>query len=58
MRKNRIREIWASGKAAVNGWLSVPSPYVAEIWNTVSSLPIAAMALIAMFYCVNMDITN
>ncbi len=31
MRKNRIRELWAEGRAAVNGWLSVPSPYVAEI---------------------------
>ena len=31
MRKNRIRELWASDRAAVNGWLSVPSPYVAEI---------------------------
>lgn len=41
MRKNRLREIWASGQAAVNGWLSVPSPYVAEImahqgWDSIT----------------------
>lgn len=31
MRPNRIREIWASGGAVVNGWLAVPSPYSAEV---------------------------
>jgi len=41
MRKNRLRELWAAGRAAVNGWLSVPSPYVAEImahqgWDSIT----------------------
>lgn len=31
MRKNRIKEIWAKGEAAVNGWLAIPSPYSAEV---------------------------
>ena len=30
MRKNRLREIWASGGAAVNGWLAVPNGFSAE----------------------------
>jgi len=30
MRANRLREIWASGGAAVNGWLAVPSGFSAE----------------------------
>lgn len=30
MRPNRLREIWARGEAAVNGWLSVPSSFSAE----------------------------
>ena len=30
MRKNRLREIWASGGAAINGWLTVPSGFAAE----------------------------
>lgn len=30
MRPNRLREIWARGGAAVNGWLSVPSAFSAE----------------------------
>ncbi|MBT5264496.1 MAG: 2,4-dihydroxyhept-2-ene-1,7-dioic acid aldolase [Rhodospirillaceae bacterium] len=29
--KNRLRETWAAGKPAVNGWLSVPSTVTAEI---------------------------
>ena len=31
MRKNRVREIWAEGKAAINGWLHIPSAWSAEI---------------------------
>lgn len=30
MRANRLREIWASGGAVVNGWLSVPDGFSAE----------------------------
>lgn len=30
MRANRLRQIWASGGAAVNGWLAVPSGFSAE----------------------------
>jgi 4-hydroxy-2-oxoheptanedioate aldolase len=29
--RNRLRAIWAEGGAAVNGWLSIGSPFVAEI---------------------------
>ena len=31
MRRNKIREIWAAGETAVNGWLAIPSPYSAEV---------------------------
>jgi 4-hydroxy-2-oxoheptanedioate aldolase len=30
MRPNRLREIWARGEAAINGWLAVPSGFSAE----------------------------
>lgn len=30
MRKNRLREIWASGGAVVNGWLAIPTAFSAE----------------------------
>lgn len=30
MRVNRLRQIWASGGAVVNGWLAVPSGFSAE----------------------------
>jgi len=30
MRPNRLRELWAEGEAAVNGWLAVPSSFSAE----------------------------
>ncbi|SEL29852.1 4-hydroxy-2-oxoheptanedioate aldolase [Roseovarius azorensis] len=30
MRANRLRQIWASGGAAVNGWLAVPNGFSAE----------------------------
>lgn len=30
MRSNRLRQIWASGGAAINGWLAVPSGFSAE----------------------------
>jgi 4-hydroxy-2-oxoheptanedioate aldolase len=30
-RANRIREIWAEGKAVVNSWLGVPSSFSAEV---------------------------
>ena len=29
--KTRLRDTWAAGKAAVNGWLAVPSPVTAEL---------------------------
>ena len=28
---NKVREIWASGKVAVNGWLAIPSGFSAEV---------------------------
>ncbi|CAH2604520.1 2,4-dihydroxyhept-2-ene-1,7-dioic acid aldolase [Rhodovastum atsumiense] len=28
---NRLKQIWASGKAAVNGWLAIPSGFSAEV---------------------------
>ncbi len=31
MRKNRVRELWAQGKPALNGWLHIPSTWSAEI---------------------------
>ena len=31
MRKNRVRELWADGKVALNGWLHIPSAWSAEI---------------------------
>ena len=31
MRKNTVREIWARGEAVVNGWLSIPSSFSAEV---------------------------
>ena len=31
MRENRIRKIWDNGGNVLNGWLQVPSSYVAEI---------------------------
>src|SRR4051812_33969149 len=30
MRENRIRTLWAAGKAAVNGWLAIPNVFSAE----------------------------
>ncbi len=30
MRENKLRAIWATGQAAVNGWLSIPDGYAAE----------------------------
>ena len=31
MRPNTVREIWARGEAVVNGWLSIPSAFSAEV---------------------------
>lgn len=31
MRENNLRRLWAEGKKAINGWCSIPSPYLAEI---------------------------
>lgn len=31
MRENRLRSIWNRGESAVNGWLQIPDPFVAEI---------------------------
>lgn len=33
MRANRLREIWARGDAVVNGWLSIPSGFSAEVMS-------------------------
>lgn len=30
MRKNRVRQIWSSGGAAINGWLAIPDAFSAE----------------------------
>ena len=30
MRKNKLREIWASGGSVINGWLAIPSAFSAE----------------------------
>ena len=30
-RANRVREIWAEGKAVINNWLGVPSSFSAEV---------------------------
>ena len=31
MRPNTVRDIWARGEAVVNGWLSIPSAFSAEV---------------------------
>jgi 4-hydroxy-2-oxoheptanedioate aldolase len=31
VRANRLREIWKKGEAVVNGWLSIPSSFSAEV---------------------------
>ena len=31
MRENRVRTLWAAGKAALNGWLHIPSTWSAEV---------------------------
>jgi 4-hydroxy-2-oxoheptanedioate aldolase len=31
MRENRLRTLWASGQAVVNGWLAVPNSFSAEV---------------------------
>jgi len=41
MRANRLREIWKSGGAAVNGWLAIPNSFSAETmahqgWDTLT----------------------
>jgi len=41
MRANKLREIWASGGAAVNGWLAIPNSFSAETmahqgWDTLT----------------------
>jgi 4-hydroxy-2-oxoheptanedioate aldolase len=41
MRENTIRQLWAEGKAAVNGWCAIPSSFSAETmahqgWDSVT----------------------
>ena len=31
MRANRLRQLWAEDKAAINGWLAIPSSFSAEV---------------------------
>ena len=31
VRENTLRKIWARGEAVVNGWLSIPSSFSAEV---------------------------
>jgi len=33
VRANKLREIWARGDAVVNGWLSIPSSFSAEVMS-------------------------
>lgn len=41
MRENRLRSIWQSGGAAVNGWLAIPNSFATEVmahqgWDTLT----------------------
>lgn len=41
MRANPVRELWGGGKAVLNGWCAIPSPFSAEImaslgWDSVT----------------------
>jgi 4-hydroxy-2-oxoheptanedioate aldolase len=41
MRENRLRTLWKADKAAINGWLAVPSAFSAEVlahqgWDTLT----------------------
>jgi 4-hydroxy-2-oxoheptanedioate aldolase len=41
MRDNKLRELWASGGKAVNGWLAIPNSFCAEVmahqgWDTLT----------------------
>ena len=41
MRENRLRTIWKSGGAAVNGWLAIPNSFASETmahqgWDTLT----------------------
>ena len=41
MRENRLRQLWAEDRAAVNGWLAIPSAFAAETmarqgWDTLT----------------------
>ena len=41
MRANRLRQLWAEDKAAINGWLAIPSSFSAEVmahqgWDTLT----------------------
>jgi 2-keto-3-deoxy-L-rhamnonate aldolase RhmA len=31
MAENKLKERWKAGKAAVNGWLAIPSGFSAEV---------------------------
>lgn len=31
MRENALRQAWAAGRRTVNGWLSIPAPFAAEV---------------------------
>jgi 4-hydroxy-2-oxoheptanedioate aldolase len=31
MRENGLRQAWAAGRRTVNGWLSIPAPFAAEV---------------------------
>ena len=41
MAQNELKRRWKEGKAAVNGWLAIPSAFVAEVmaqcgWDSVT----------------------
>ncbi len=41
MRENTLRTLWARGESALNGWVTIPNPWVAEVmaqqgWDSVT----------------------
>ena len=31
MMRNRLKRIWSAGRSATNAWLTIPSPWNAEV---------------------------
>ena len=41
MRENRLRTLWKTDQAAINGWLAIPNSFTAEVmahqgWDTLT----------------------